>query len=85
VCAKRGRAPKQAVPEECKDAKYLARRLKNTAAAAANRAFHREAKRREKARLAALTATRRDLLAELATLRAQWPALCAAVQHHLQI
>lgn len=75
----RQRAPKTAVADECKDAKYYARRAKNTQAAALNRARQREQREREQAELAGLAQQRTALTDEVTLLHRELAALRAAV------
>lgn len=79
----RQRAPKVAVSEERKDAKYWARREKNNAAARRNRALKKEEKVIEKSLLPALDAQNVELVDEVLLLQRELRTLREALRDRL--
>lgn len=82
--AGRRRRPKTSVPEEKKDARYRARRLRNTEAAARNRAVKRMQSKAEKERLRELANQQSELLDEVDFLNMELAALTALVREQLE-
>lgn len=79
----RVRAPKVAVPDEKKDAKYWARREKNNAAARRNRMLKRQEKTKEKSKLPVLTAKNEELVDEVMLLKQELRGLREALRERL--
>ncbi len=79
----RKRAPKQAVPEEKKDAKYWERRAKNTKAAADNRRLKRLERLMQQSQLSLLDTEQVVLLDEVEMLQRELASLQSSVRARL--